>query len=344
MNIVLTNPEGRDVAYLDGFTSFDVEQALHDEPANTFELRMPKALWLKHGKPKTGWSVHIPETPLGGKVLRFTAYEKEVALSGFTWIGAFSKRRARVPTPMEAQWMPGVEVVDGEVRYRGTLTGFGFLLGSSSEGLYTEADLFSVQDEVNGRYRHATAFEMLNVFLLPIKRRAQVVTQEEATGARRLSFEALRDLRGSLLLNADSGVALEFERDELQAFDSIIVAGRGEGANRLIKQYWRNGARLVDYDPNGGMAVDTYFYDYNSLETEEEMRKAAEERMDELKASETVTAHFSALDEELQLGDLLKVADDDLGETHDVQVVRKIVRMNEQGTSFEYEAEKYNGR
>lgn len=354
MDLMIATSSGIELGIIKKYYKFDcICSNDAEERKNNWQLAMPKSEWVawyKKGARK-GSLIYINQTEYGGQIEKIRVRGSEAYLEGMTWEGRMLRMmapRSGATISPTVQWTMEGEVPTGEV------TMFGMARYCIQELINEDAYLLSnryitdAQDvAVYTIYRYENAFEVLrNLFGASTiyALRNQCIFDVKSTEGRPAAMcRAVphNDYSNDIKIDAFLGPMLEIEQDNMNVYNSIFIAGSGQGADRKTLQLWRTTeggySKLINNSTNIRDGR-TYIYDYNILDNEDEMIRAGTKKLNELVEKTSVSIDVPASRLSLELCDVITARDVELGIEATATIETKNLRMTPKTTMMEYQA------
>ena len=153
-----------------------------------------------------------------------------------------------------------------------------------------------------------------------------------------LSAVPKSNLSAEIEYSQDSQVAVHF-KDYKRGINHLICLGKGDLKDRQVVHLYvqEDGSIAQDKPYYTGLKERTAVYDYNNVESVEELIKGGKERLKELMDYRKM--EMDVQDLEAQIGDTIAGRDYDTGFYLQKPITGKIVRMHEGEISVEYKVE-----
>lgn len=316
MELIHANGRMEETGVIDCFTRFDAQIGLYcADVSNDFELTLDEGVW-KHSPIECGDYIYIPGTEWGGQVesvCHESAYGR-VKVSGACWRGLLS--RIAVVPPDGATHLV-LSSVEGNETLRRLMT-------------YAPAH-FAVSEENSGilcsgsvRYR-------------PLTQAAESLLSD-ASGRLGLCFSD-GTLTVSALPSSDLSGRVEFSQEydaaivstkNAKKYDRIIALGRGTMLDRQVTELWLgDDGTVTDTPPQDASSARTYIYDYSSVESEDILRQAAEEKLRRFASGTEMEISVGDTSVQLEPGDRAGVRDLVTGMSRVLTVTAKRLTVSE---------------
>ena len=176
-----------------------------------------------------------------------------------------------------------------------------------------------------GKIRYSSVLEACEDMLAKVNARLNITF----TGSQ-VICEALEinDLSDQICLDNDYGIPMIAE-DSDSGYNHIIALGQGNLKDRQVIELWRTENGTISDDPGAegipvGLALRSYVYDYSSVETPEELERAAVKKLNELGPTKKLEIEPGKLD--VELGDIIRAMERTTGISMKKQVTRKIIK------------------
>ena len=305
--LMCTGPDGTtDLCRLVGCT---MDMAVSDDPDdNDFTLSCP----VSGAVPEVGATVYVEGTEIGGTVEgRGTDSAAAcVEVVGRTWSGLLDARVVRPPAGQD--YLP----YSGDARAVLRQVVSGCSLG----------DVFSVPSgscgtSMSGRFdRYCTAWEGLRKELRRVGLRPSATWDGmrwvlDAVPRRTVEVDS-RDAR----VTSDAG---------LRPYNHLVCAGEGELKDRVVVDLYADAAgRVSQTQTLTGALERAALYDRSGSDAEE-LVKDGTEKLQELQATPTLSVDLSGLSVSADVGDVVRVVDDDGGTEVEAEVTRVVAKVGD---------------
>lgn len=331
MELIHADSSLKEVGYIKDFDTYDAQISQEAETKlqdNSWSLKMSDALWLSRPI-NVGDYIYIPETEWGGQVesLRHNTSLKQLTLSGLTWRGALYRKVIEPPPGSNYLTIQNKEANAALRQIVGAQLGAAFLISTAASGITITEKSFRYINML-----HGTADMLL------AHGAAMHINFSQTQRAAILSARKTNDYSAQIDLSQDYGVDMVSILGGYDRYNHIIALGAGELEDRDILHVYRlaDGSMTTDTPSWAGTAIDhARTYDYNNPETLEHLRKGAEKLLIECTPHNTVEMDPRVEGLTLEMGDRVGARDRITGMSAVVQVVGKILIMNEKGIRIE---------
>lgn len=305
------------------FESFSAELSL-DVKNNDWELEMSEGSWSRCPI-EAGHYIYVEGTEWGGPVerVRHTAANETVRVSGSCWRGLLERH---VVCPLAGQTHAAVSGEANSV-VRSLLGGW-------------RSELFSVSTEqspvaLSGRLRYTPLLEGIYDMLADAGGRLCAVFSD---GALSLSVLPERDMSEEIEFSQDYDAQIVSD-ERMRVYNHILALGRGEMLERDVAELWitADGGVTGDGQSDGVAAlerIDTLLYDYPSVESSEELVRAARKKLLAASGESAMEVKLSGISAELELSDVVSAKDSVTGMSATLRVTAKELSITKSGVSI----------
>lgn len=292
---------------------------------NTFQLDLPLSSW-KVNKILKDEYIYIPDTEFGGVVssVRKDTVTGTVTIKGINWRGLLTKLIIEPP--------------EGEAYKVFTNTNANTMIQSIAEdyagGLFF-ADPTQTAGLVSYQFRYQDALTGITKALNTIGYTMRCAYSQDEKKCELFAVAAY-DLSESADISADAGARLVITDGRVDSYNHVIALGRGELAERTVKNLWYYNGTVTIGDRPAGLDesdVRTRVFDYPSAESENELIKSATEAL--LQSVPGTVAEVDLLESELELDDKILVFDRDLNTSSVKTVTSRTLTIDARGTRIE---------
>ncbi len=303
------------------FTRFDGALSVRSGEDNDWMLELPEGIW-ERCPVRTGHYIYIVGTEWGGPVerVRHTGSERTVRVYGSCWRGLLDRL---IVCPPDGESHLTINSMEGNAALALLLDGWG-------------APLISVSQEDSGLtasagIRYRTLLEAAAMMLGDSGRLA--VTFDGVNV--RLCCLPISDLSAEVELSQDYEAHITSEDCGVK-YNHIIALGRGELQERTRVELWRlPDGTITDNAAAEGIPpkslLSTMLYDYSSVESEQELRSAAEKQLRKADAQSSMEIELTGTDTQLELTDIASVRDTVTGMTAALSVIQKQLILSADG-------------
>ena len=266
------------------------------------------------------YALYIPGTELGG----ILNYDKSTnvtdlhALSGLTWRGILTRHIVEPPQNED------YKVVNGDLT-----TILASLVADLSPIYYVDTTQLTGKTVTNYKInRYVNYLDAIDRLLSDNGYRLSLEVTKAAAGEPiRIKLSAIEQTVLNGVYNEDLYIPMLYEKDAA-GYNHIIAAGRGELKDReIVNLYIDQDGNVSNTKYYTGINENTYFYDYSSVESLEELEKEAASKLNELKNKNMLSLSTTDTKDkrllELEIGDVIKCVFPG-GEVIDAPVTKKI--------------------
>ena len=196
------------------------------------------------------------------------------------------------------------------------------MINNSYDG-FIQAAKSASNIHITGRIRYKDILTTLDDVLSDVGGRIKITFDGE-----RAICEVVpaKDVSDKICLDNDYGIPINAE--DSYGYNHIIALGKGELKERQLCELWVKEDGSITDNANDnipcGLKLRTYIYDYSSVESLEELRKAANKKLREIGAIKKL--EISQIELNLEIGDIVGAAERVTGINMKKQVTRKIIK------------------
>lgn len=265
------------------------------------------------------YAIYLPGTELGGilNTDKSTNIIDLHVLNGLSWRGQLTRHIVEPPTGQD------YKVVSGDLT-----TILTSLIADLSPIYYVDGELTGKTVTNYKINRYVNLLDAIDRLLNDNGYRLSIDVVKAASGQPiRIKLKAIEQTVLQGVYNNDLYIPMEYLKDN-SGYNHIIAAGRGELKDREIVNLY------VDQDGNisttkyyTGIEESTYFYDYSSVESLEELEKEAATKLKELQNKKVLKISSNNTNDKrlinLEIGDVIKCVFPG-GDIIDAPVIKKI--------------------
>lgn len=324
MKFTVMKASGEELGYLE--ESVDLDMDIGD--TSDFEINISSDTWSRerHGY---GCKIAIPDTEYGGIIrdIESSTGPGEVTLRGPTWRGMLADKIVEPPDGEEHL------VLSGELN-----DCIRTLMGDRFDGLFIvpkiSTDIQVSNWEVD---RYVTLYDALDKLTNAYGCRLQIAYNEPEDleyGHVDIQAVPVRDYSDELEYSIDGNVYVTV-RDCRNGVNHLICVGEGEGQNRVkVDLYIQEDGSIGKKQYYFGLDEIVAVYNYTSADAgklEEDGAKRLQELRNYKKCEMTID------DADVEIGDIVSGFDDITGTVVKKPVVRKILKIQNETVTIEYE-------
>lgn len=298
-----------------GPTTLNVDFEVGTSEASTNDFKLETNLISK----LEFYAIYLPGTELGGilNTDKSTNIIDLHVLNGLSWRGQLTRHIVEPPTGQD------YKVVSGDLT-----TILTSLIADLSPVYYVDSELTGKTVTNYKINRYVNLLDAIDRLLNDNGYRLSIDVVKAASGQPiRIKLKAVEQTVLQGVYNNDLYIPMEYLKDN-SGYNHIIAAGRGELKDREIVNLY------VDQDGNisttkyyTGIEESTYFYDYSSVESLEELEKEAATKLKELQNKKVLKISSNNTNDKrlinLEIGDVIKCVFPG-GDIIDAPVIKKI--------------------
>ena len=296
---------------------------------NTWSITVSEKVWSEEPI-REGHYIYAPGTEWGGPVtvIKHVTASQQVTVQGPTWRGMLYQRRIIPPagqgylviTDEDAAYIPG-DII-------GQSMGEIFAFGGEETGVL-----------VSAKYRYQSYAVGIQTVLADAGFRLDIVF-DNATEypCAILSAKPINTL-DDIEISQDYGINFTSEIGNIELANHCLALGSGELAERTVINLYRVGDVYYTERPAELPVEDvrTVLLDYGSSEDEDELLRAARQRLSETGPKQSIQINELPLDVEMNLGDQINVRDRLTGLVALSEVTQKILTIKQGVTKIDTE-------
>lgn len=316
MEMILLDKELKEI----GPIKIDVDFEVGDISAlNDFEI-------ISHAL--DAYAIYIPDTEFGG-IIEYdegTTDNETVTLKGWTWRGLLTQEIIEPPAGKDYR------IVSGELN-----SIIRDILSDVLGGFFTVPD---VDTGISTSYQfqlYTTVLEGLMDLLSACGYRLKIYAKKtEAGGSIKVFCEAVPVSTVEGQYDEDTGLKLRFIRSQM-GINHLVCMGTGQLQDRQrVDLYVQENGSIGKTQYYTGLLERTAYYDYNNAESLEELEESGKKRLRELAGYRKL--EITDIDgKSLEVGDIVVGRHRSMGITVEKPVIKKILRIQDDEETIEYQ-------
>lgn len=310
------------------YEQFDAVVSLNtSENSNDWMLELNAEIWSRDPI-LAGDYIYVENSEWGGRAdrVRHNTADNTVMIYGACWRGMLSHKVVCPPSGS----------THAVIQQQEANSAIACLLGS------WRSDLFSVSEEQSGitcaaSIRYRTLSDAIYNMLDSALARLEVCFSNAAVT---LCAKPIRDRSSEIELSQDYEARIISDSSAAE-YNHIIALGRGEMLDRMICELWllSDGTITADSSVEGvpeENECSTMLYDYSSVESLEDLEKAARDKLRAAAAVNNMEFELYGYDTELELTDIVSVRDQLTGMTAQLRVLEKNLNISSSGVTIKH--------
>lgn len=265
------------------------------------------------------YAIYLPGTELGGilNTDKSTNIIDLHVLNGLSWRGQLTRHIVEPPAGQD------YKVVSGDLT-----TILTSLIADLSPIYYVDSELTGKTVTNYKINRYVNLLDAIDRLLNDNGYRLSIDVVKAASGQPiRIKLKAIEQTVLQGVYNNDLYIPMEYLKDN-SGYNHIIAAGRGELKDReIVNLYIDENGEISQTKYYTGIEESTYFYDYSSVESLEELEKEAATKLKELQNKKVLKISSNNTNDKrlinLEIGDVIKCVFPG-GDIIDAPVIKKI--------------------
>lgn len=285
---------------------------------NTWSMTLAEDVWALSPIHENHF-IYAPGTEWGGpvKLVRHATDGKTVTIQGPTWRGLLHQRFIQPPTGQAYMVLEGVDANAAISQVLGNSFGNLFSVEQSPAGV-----------KITASFRYQSVAAGLQAVFRDALLRLDV-RMDQAAGSCVLSAKRVQDLSRVIEISQDYNINFISQSGSIEWANHCLALGSGELENRMVRNiYYFNGHYFMDRPE--ALPLDelrTVKLDYPSAETEDDLIKAAIQRLEERIPVKSIQVDEMKIDIPGEMGDKIGARDRLLNMSAKAEIVKKILNI-----------------